>query len=316
MKWLAALALTLCRLPSAFAAEPPLPYPYAKVEHKISAERIAAPAPTGGVEILDYREVYYHERYGMLSIAAGKPAVAALLLYSGTSGYIVNAGLIIPADHVVSLSAFLPESAGLLRLLVFDRMPESKTLATFAARPMTATAKYLIGDVWLRTLKRDSQRSRLQMPWEDTLEYFPRLTGARSRWPFWLARIDSSYVVRSKDCSVSYSGLPALETGGRSPVASWPLEIGESLRIRFNMPRGYIQRRAILVLVSTPVSTEFEVRANGFTVPVIPDMTTGVPVLPGIDVRGFLQSGYNEIELRAPTFGQGGRLLRAELWLE
>jgi hypothetical protein len=312
----ASLLALLCAAHAHAADEIVLPYPYGKVEHKITAQAIAPPFDTAEVELLDYREVVHHERLGLWTIATAEPVVAVLLLYSGTSGFVVNAGLLVPTDHVVTLSAVLPESPGLLRLLVFDRAPEQKTLSAFATRPLTATSPHLLGQAWQRTLLRDTQRTRLQMPWEDTLDYYPRLSNTRSRWPFWLARIDSSYWVRTKDCSVSYSGLPTLRTTSRGSVGAWPLEIAETLRIRFSIPRGLSHRQAQLVLVGEPAATEFEVRVNGFTVPVLPDMSGGVPVLDRIDIRGFLRGGANELELRAPTFGQGGRLLRAELWLE
>jgi len=36
----------------------------------------------------------------------------------------------------------------------------------------------------------------------------------------------------------------------------------------------------------------------------------------GVDIGNYLQAGVNELELRAPTFGQGGRLAAFELWLD
>lgn len=293
-----------------------LPYPYVKVEHKITAERIGGQPATGNLRVLDYREVYYNGRVALLTVAAKKPVVAAVLLYTGAHCYIVNTGLTVPTDYALTLSTVIPEQAGLLRLLVFDRSPDSKTLAALAGRPMTATSPRLTGELWQRTLLRDKQASRTPMPWEDPLEYLPRLTGARSRWPYFLARIDRDYIVRAKDCTASYSGQPLQDSGGRMVSALWPLESSEILNLRFNIPRGLNYHRAILVLASDPASTEFTVRVNGFSVPVLPDMSTGVPVLGGIDIRGFLRSGANELELRPPTFGQGGRLRRAELWLE
>lgn len=316
-----ALALAALLLPALVAAQDDdaLPYNWVELEERISVAphdgtkgRLAV---RGGVELLDYREVQYYDYFALTTVSARKPVVCAVLLYTSAAVYVVNPGLLLPSDHVTTLSAQLPERTSLLRLLVFDRQPSRAALASFAARPASATSQHLLGDLWLRTFGLSTRRASTLLPWEDQFEFFPRLSGAHSRWPYALARLDSGLRVRAKDCHARYSGLPSVEIGDYGAVGAWPLEVAESLRLGFNLPQRATYRRAQLVLHSDPPGVEFELRANGFLVPVLPD-TSAAPLTPGVDIRSYLQDGANELELRPPVFGQGGRLLRVELWLD
>lgn len=303
----------------AWAADNDLPYSYYRLE-----ERIAVAAQDGlkggllikgGVQVLDYREIEYFDRTAMVTLAGRKPVVLAALLYTKSAVYVINPGLLLPSDHEVTLTAELPVTMSLLRVLVFDRMPDSRTLANFAAKPATTSSQYMLGDMWLRTDIAVTPQAGALFPWEDTFGFFPRLTGTRTHWPYLLARLDSSGYVHAKDCCVTYSGLTTMENGEHGPIGAWPLEISESMHVHFYVPSRLNYRRAILVLRSLPAGSEYDLRLNGFAVTVLPD-ENGVPVSPGVDIRSYLRSGQNELELRAPTFGQGGRLTRLELWLD
>jgi hypothetical protein len=193
-------------------------------------------------------------------------------------------------------------------------MPDAKTLANFAARPATATSSHMLGDAWLRT-DIPLTSTGVLFPWEETFRYFSRASGTRSRWPYAFARLDSTHGIHAKDCQVSYTGLPTVEIAEHGPVGAWPLEIAETWSATFYVPSRQSYREAILKLRSLPAATEYDLRINGFGIAVLPD-DNGADVSRGVDIGSYLQAGMNELELRAPTFGQGGRLLAFELWID
>jgi hypothetical protein len=309
------LHLAFCRM-AAHAAEPELPYTYYTLQQAVTAPSVSGASLPKTVSVVDYREATGYDDQALLTLRARKPVVVAMLLYTASYACIASSGVLLPEDHETTFSALLPDESCLLRVMVLDRYPDSKLLANLAARPVSTKSTYVLGEVWQRTLLRSTKHGTAVPPWEDAFEYFPRLSSSRSRWPLWLARIDSAYEIHAKDCSVDYSGLPAIELGQHGPIGAWPLEIADRWTVRFFLPPRLAHRTALLVLTSNPGGTEFEVRANGFSVPVIPDNPEVSIPRPGIEIGGFLQSGQNEIELRPPTFGQGGRLVRAELWIE
>ena len=322
MRMLPALLLALLLTSRAFAAQPlnSLPYSYYTLAQSIAVDRVSTPdlglkQSMNGVRLLDYREVQGFDYEALLTVASKKPAVLVLLLYGGTGGYIAQPGLTLPSDHQTTLSVTLPDQTSVLRLLAFDRQPDARALAAYATHPTSATSQHLLSDTWIRTRVTGWLAGTALLPWEDTLEFFPRLTGYRSRWPYAMARIDSSFAVHAKDCRVDYTGLPLLLIGDRGPIGSWPLQIAESLRLSVYIPPGLSYRRALLVLISSPAGSSFDLRVNGFGVLTTPD-PNAQPDDTGIELRGFLRSGSNELELRAPLIGQGGRLERVELWID
>jgi hypothetical protein len=315
---LATLAMTFCLLTVGHAATVELPYNYYQLEQKITVTPQDGSKPIaiqGGITVTDYRVVEYYYRSALVTLAARKPFVVTVLLYTSSAVYVVNPGLIVPSDHETTVSALIPSNVpSLLRILAFDRVPDSKLIASFAARPSTAASQYLLGDAWLRPDIRPTSTGVL-FPWEETFRYFSRVSGTRARWPYAYARLSSTRGVHAKDCVVSYSGLPSVEIGEHGPVGAWPIEIAETWRASFYVPSRISYRHAVLILRSIPFGSEYELRLNGFTVPVLPD-DSGLVFSAGVDIRNYLQAGMNELELRSPTFGQGGRLTAFELWVD
>jgi hypothetical protein len=315
---IAQLLLLLALGSAAHAATVELPYNYYKLEQKLTVtpqDGSRAIAIPGGVSVTDYRVVEYYNRTALVTLASRKPFVATALLYTSSAVYVVNPGLIVPSDHVTTVSAMIPSNVpSLLRILAFDRVPDSKLIGSFAARPTTAASQYLLGDTWLRTDIRPTSTGVL-FPWEENFRFFSRVTGTRARWPYAFARLDSTRGIHAKDCEVSYSGLPSVEIAEHGPLGAWPIEIAETWEATFHVPSRFSYRRALLLLRSLPVGSEYELRLNGFAVPVLPD-ENGRALSAGFDIGSYLQTGMNEIELRAPTFGQGGRLVAFELWLD
>jgi hypothetical protein len=295
-----------------------LPYNYYKLEQKITVtpqDGRKAIKVAGNVSVTDYRIVEHYTRTALVTLTGRKSFVASTLLYTSTAVYVVNPGLVVPSDHQTTVSSIVPTNVpSLLRVLIFDRMPDTKVLANFAGRPATAASQYLIGDAWLSTDIPVTSTGVLY-PWEETFRYFTRYTGGRSRWPYAYARLDDSSDIVTKDCQVSYSGLPTSEIGEHGPIGAWPLEIAESWSTTFYVPPHLSYRRALLMLRSLPAGTEYDLRLNGFNVPVLPD-ENGVVGANGIDLGSYLQGGSNKLELRAPTFGRGGRLVSFELWID
>lgn len=319
MRLLLAVTFALLVLTAhAHAAQYDLPYNYYKLEQKFTvAPQDGSKAIKLGASssVTDYRLVEYYARTAMVTLATRKTVVATTLLYTSNNVYVVNPGLILPRDHETTLTSLIPGNVpSLLRLLTFDRIPDAKTLANFAARPASAASTHLLGDVWLRT-DIPLTGTGVLFPWEETFRYFTRATSSRSRWPYAYARLDSTQTIYTKDCEISYSGLPTVEIGEHGPVGAWPLEIAETWSATFYVPYRLTYRRALLVLRSVPSGTEYDLRLNGFGVPVLPD-ENGMVMSNGVDIGRYLQAGMNELELRAPTFGQGGRLVTFELWID
>jgi len=303
----------------AHATDYELPYNYYKLEQKITVtpqDGLKKAISLPGASVTDYRLVEYYTRTAMVTVTARKTFVAATLLYTASAVYVVDPGVIVPRDHETTLTSIVPTNVpSLLRVLVFDRVPDGKTLASFAARPATAASPSLRGDAWLRTDIALTSTGSL-FPWEEAFRYFTRYSGARSRWPYAYARLDSTQGIHAKDCQIAYSGLPTVEIGEHGPIGAWPLEIAENWSATFYVPSRFSYRRALLVFHSLPVDAEYDLRLNGFTVPVVPDDNGGNTAASGIDIGSYLRAGSNTLELRPPTFGQGGRLTAFELWID
>src|SRR5688500_18823484 len=98
----------------------PLPYNYVQLEERITVTpqdgtrgRLSI---KGGVELLEYREVQHDDVFALATVAARQPVVAAVLLYTSSVVYVVNPGLLLPVDHVTTLSTQPPDRTSLLRL--------------------------------------------------------------------------------------------------------------------------------------------------------------------------------------------------------